>query len=62
MNRKRSEYLSARELDVVRASSRSSTGSDAPMEVILSGEIRVRIHAGSDEATLLRLVRALGCG
>jgi len=31
-----------------------------PMELILPGEVRVRIDAGFDEATLLRLVRTLG--
>ena len=31
-----------------------------PMEIVLPGEIRVRIEVGFDEATLLRLVRTLG--
>ena len=31
-----------------------------PMEILLPGEIRVRIDVGFDEATLLRLVRTLG--
>ena len=31
-----------------------------PMEIVLPGEIRVRIDVGFDEATLLRLVRTLG--
>jgi len=31
----------------------------APMDVILPGEVRVRVQAGFDEASLLRLVRAL---
>jgi len=31
-----------------------------PMEIILPGEIRVRIDVGFDEATLVRIVRALG--
>jgi hypothetical protein len=30
------------------------------MEIVLPGEIRVRIDVGFDEATLLRLVRTLG--
>ena len=38
---------------VVRAAEAS------PMEVILPGEIRVRIQSGFEEATLVRLVRAL---
>jgi hypothetical protein len=32
----------------------------APMEIVLPGEIRVRIDVDFDEATLLRLVRTLG--
>jgi|SRR5579859_5652117 len=39
---------------VVRASEAT------PMEIVLPGEIRVRIDVGFDEATLLRLVRTLG--
>jgi hypothetical protein len=31
----------------------------APMDVILPGDVRVRVHAGFDEASLLRLVRVL---
>ena len=31
-----------------------------PMEIVLPGEIRVRLDVGFDEATLLRLVRTLG--
>ena len=31
-----------------------------PMEIVLPGEIRVRLNVGFDEATLLRLVRTLG--
>jgi hypothetical protein len=30
-----------------------------PMEVILPGDVRVRVDSGFDEASLLRLVRAL---
>jgi hypothetical protein len=30
-----------------------------PMDVILPGDVRVRVDAGFDEASLLRLVRAL---
>ena len=32
----------------------------APMDLILPGEVRVRIRPDFDEATLLRLVRVLG--
>jgi hypothetical protein len=31
----------------------------APMDVILPGDVRIRVHAGFDETSLLRLVRAL---
>jgi hypothetical protein len=32
----------------------------APLELILPGEIRVRVHPGFDEATLLRVIRVIG--
>ena len=40
---------------VVRAAEEAT-----PMEIVLPGEIRVRIDVGFDEVTLLRLVRTLG--
>ena len=44
---------------VSKQRARRSKATPAPMDVILPGDVRVRVHAGFDEASLLRLVRVL---